>query len=170
MGRCLTVGAAALAACSPTLDWREVRPAGSDLQLLMPCKPVAQERRVLLAGQTQRLALHVCTAGDQTWSVAFVDVVDPSRLDDVMQQLVRSAGANVAAEATQAAPLQLPGATPHRANQSVVYQGRLPDGKAVKMNVAVFAHGTLAYQVTVLGSALPAEGVQTFMESIRFAR
>jgi hypothetical protein len=49
------------------------------------------------------------------------------------------------------------------------FQGQMPDGKPVAMQVAVFAHGTQAFQATVIGSALPAEAVQTFMGSIRFA-
>jgi len=161
---------AALVACSPTLDWRDVRPAGSPVQLLMPCKPDSHERRLSLAGQPARLALHVCSAGDQTWSLAFADVGDPARLGDVMQQFVQTAGANIAAAGAQASPLRVPGATPHSASQTVVYRGLLPDGKSVKMQVSVFAYGTYAFQATVLGAELPAESVQTFMESIRFAR
>ena len=165
---CLAL-AGLLSACSPVLDWREVRPAGSGAVLLMPCKPSAQERRLLLAGQTVRLALHACTAGEQTWSLAFADITDPSRMADTLQALVKAAGANVLAAAPQVQALAVPGATPNRASQWVGYQGQLPDGKAVQMQVAVFAHGTLAFQATVLGGAVPADGVQTFMESIRFA-
>jgi hypothetical protein len=168
--RWLGLVAASLAACSPTLDWRDVRPAGSDLQLLMPCKPDRQERRLQLSGQPARLVLHVCSAGGQTWGLAFADVGDPARLGDVMQQLMAAAGANIAAVAIQSTPLEVPGATPHRASQKVAYRGLLPDGKPVQMQVAVFAHGTHAFQATVLGGDIPAEAVQTFMESIRFAR
>ena len=167
--RWLILWPAALVACSPTLDWREVRPGGSGVQLLMPCKPDSHERRLSLAGQPVRLSLHACSAGDQTWSRAFADVGDPSRLGQVMQQLVQTAGANIAAAAAQATPLRVRGATPHSASQTVVYRGHLPDGRSVQMQVSVFAYGTHAFQATVLGAALPGDAVQTFMESIRFA-
>lgn len=156
-------------ACSPTLDWREVRPAGSSALLLMPCKPKAQERRLLLAGQPVRMALHACSAGEQTWSLAFADVADPARVGDVLKLLAQTAGANVAAAAAQGQPFVVPGATPNIDSQTVGYEGKLPDGRAVQLRVAVFAHGTHAYQATVLGPALPTEGVQTFLSSIRFA-
>ncbi len=158
-----------LVACTPTLDWREVRPGGSGVQLLMPCKPNSHDRRLSLAGQPVRLSLHACSAGDQTWSLAFADVGDPARMGQVMQQLAQAAGANIAADASQSTPLRVPGATPHDASQTVVYRGHLPDGRPVKMQVWVFAHGTQAFQATVLGADLPADAVQTFMESIRFA-
>ncbi|MFO1268454.1 MAG: hypothetical protein U1F67_17830, partial [Rubrivivax sp.] len=38
--------AAALGACSPALDWREVRPAGTAVVALMPCRPNASTRSV----------------------------------------------------------------------------------------------------------------------------
>ncbi len=165
---------ACLAACTPALDWREVRPAGSGAVLLMPCKPHGLERRLTLAGHPTRLTLHACTADDQTWGLAFADIADPARMGDVLQALVQAAGANVSARAEpQATPLQVPlvvrGATPNSASQWVAYQGRLPDGRPVHMQVAVFAHGTRAFQATALGAALPSEAVQTFMGSIRFA-
>ncbi len=137
--------------------------------LLMPCKPHVQERRLLLAGHAVRLTLQACTAGDQTWSLAYADVADPARMADVLQALVNAAGTNVSAAAPQVQALAVPGATPNRASQWVGYQGRLPDGKAVQMQVAVFAHGTHAYQATVLGSVVPTDSLQTFMSSIRFA-
>lgn len=161
--------AAGVVACSPALDWREVRPAGSGAALLMPCKPAGQERRLVLAGQPLLLSLHACSAGDQTWSLAVTDVLDPAQVGAVLQVLVRAASVNVGAASQQGLPLVVPGATPNPSSQMVTYRGQLPDGQAVQMQVAVFAHGTRAFQATVLGGALPAEGVQTFMGSIRFA-
>ncbi|MBE0548915.1 MAG: hypothetical protein IH627_14965, partial [Rubrivivax sp.] len=58
---CVCAAAFLLAACSPTLDWRDVRPAGSGVTLLMPCKPVVQERSLPLAGAPVRLSLQACS-------------------------------------------------------------------------------------------------------------
>lgn len=135
----------------------------------MPCKPQAQQRRVMLAGQPTRLTLHVCTADAITWGLAFADVADPARMAEVLQLLVDTAGANVSATAPQVLPLAVRGATPNPSSQWVTYQGRLPDGRSVQMQVAVFARGLRAFQATVVGGELPAEMVQNFMGSIRFA-
>ncbi len=158
-----------LTACSPTLDWREVRPVGSGAVLLMPCKPTSQERRLALDGYPALLTMYACTAGDQTWSVAYADVGQPARLAGVLQSLVTAAGANISARSGQSLALKVNGATPNVASQRVLLQGRLPDGKALQMQVAVFAHGTKAFQAIALGNTLSAEGVDTFMGSIRFA-
>ena len=54
------VAATSMWACSPSLDWREVRPLDSSVVALFPCKPSGQERRVLMAGQPVRLTLLAC--------------------------------------------------------------------------------------------------------------
>ena len=64
--------------CAPVLDWREVRPAGSGVSLLFPCKPDSQSRLVRLAGMQVRLVLLACAAGGSTWGLAHADVVDPA--------------------------------------------------------------------------------------------
>ena len=49
-------GRAPAAACTPTLDWREVRPEASGLVALFPCKPDRHARRAV-AGVCGRLTL-----------------------------------------------------------------------------------------------------------------
>ena len=157
-----------LAGCSPALNWRDWRPAGSGLSLLMPCKPIPQVRSVQLAGQAVRLALHACSAGGQTWALAFADVGDPTRIGPALAELRNSAAANVGAAAPEpSAPLVVPGATPHAASQRWALAGRLPDGQPIRAEVAVFVRGTIVFQATVLGAELPPEGVATFFESLR---
>ena len=157
-----------LAACSPALDWRDVRPAGSHVTLLMPCKPVVQERRLPLAGASVSLTLQACKAGDQTWGIAHADVADPARVGAALVELRTSAAANIASLAAEVLPLQVPGATPQAASERVRLDGRLPDGRPVQMQLAVFAQGTRVFQATALGERLPVEAAETFFGSIRF--
>ena len=165
----VAVAVALLGACAPTLDWREVRPADSAVQLLMPCKPIAQERGVVLAGRTVRLALHACGAGGQTWGLAIADVGDPALVGAALAALGASAAANIGAAAVGpgSSPLRVPGATPNPGNQRSRLQGKLPDGRAVHMQLAVFTHGTRVFQATVLGEQVPDEAAQTFFDAIR---
>jgi len=165
---CACAAAVLLAACSPALDWREVRPAGSHVTLLMPCKPVLQERRLPLAGASVSLTLQACSAGDQTWGIAHADVADPARVGAALVELRTSAAANVASLAAEVLPLQVPGATPQAASERVRFEGRLPDGRPVQMQLAVFAQGTRVFQATALGERLPVEAAETFFGSIRF--
>lgn len=166
-----------LAACSPVLDWREVRPADSRLQLLMPCKPSVQERQVSLAGQPVRLVLQACAAGGQTWGLAFADVGEPARVGPALLELGASAASNIGAlrtkgeagtaAAVEPAPLQVSGATPNAASLRQSLQGARPDGTPLRMQMGVFAHGTRVFQATVLGEQLPDEAADTFFNALR---
>lgn len=167
---CVTLALAALVlqGCAPALDWREVRPAGSQVELSFPCKPSAQQRQVRLVGQAVRLELHVCSAAGHTWGLAFADVADALQLTNALVALRASAAANIAADAaSRSSPAQIPGATPNAASQRTWLTGRLPDGKAVSMQVLVFTYGTRVFQATALGESLSDEAADAFFGAIR---
>ena len=158
-----------LLGCTPTLDWREVRPPGSGMVALFPCRPGGLERRLALAGQTERLTLYTCSAGDLTWGLAVVDVGDAARRAVVMDALHAAAAANIGTAEIAAGPLTVPGAWPHRSSGLTRLTGRRPDGQVVHMHMAVFTRGTRVFQATVLGADLPDDAVQTFFASLRMA-
>lgn len=157
-----------LAGCSPALDWREARPEGSGLSLLMPCRPDGHARNVSLAGQTVRLELSACSAGGATWAVAHADVADPARVGPALQALLDGARANAGGgDAGRPASLSVPGATPNPVSARLSFSGRKPDGAALASEVAVFSRGTRVFQATALGAAVPPEGAETFFGSLR---
>ena len=158
---------AGLLGCAPALDWRDTRPEGSALQLQFPCRPTTQRRDVPLAGVRVNLALHACAAGGQTWGLAVADVVEPARVGPALAELAKAAGSNLEAPAGQPLALKVPGATPNDASARLRLQGRLPDGRAVQMQLAVFSRGTQVFQATVLGDAVPDEAAETFFASLR---
>ncbi len=159
--------AALLAACAPALDWRELRPEGSGLALLMPCKPDSQARHVGLASTQVRLALYACSAGGVTWGVAFADIGDPARVGAALDELRASAAKNLGAAEAVELPLQVAGATPNPSSRRVQFPGRMPDGRAVTEQTAVFAKGTRVYQAVAVGQALEPEAVAMFFGSLR---
>ena len=156
-----------LAACAPGLDWRDVRPAHSGAALQFPCRPHAQERSVTLAGAPVRLALHACSAGGQTWGLAFADLADPARVGAALQELRLATAGNVGAQAAPAQALEVPGATPNAQSAITRLNGHLPDGKPVALRLAVFAHGTRVFQATVLGERVPDDAARVFFSSLR---
>lgn len=153
--------------CTPALDWREVRPEGSGLMLLFPCKPSSQSRQVLLAGAQRRLVLVACAAGDATWALAHTDVVDPALVAQALAELQSAAAANLSAASALELPLQVQGATPNPLSRQVQLSGRLPDGKAVNARLAVFAKGTRVFQATLIGTHWPAQAPEMFFSSLR---
>lgn len=162
------LGAAGLlAACTPALDWREWRPEGSGLAVLMPCKPDSQARSVGLVSTQVRLVLYACSAGGVTWGVAVADIGDPAKVGAALDELRASAVKNLGAVEVTAVPLQVTGATPNPASQRVQFSGRMPDGRAVTEQTAVFSKGTRVFQAVALGQTLEPEAVATFFGSLR---
>ena len=54
----------ALAACSPTFNWREVRAEPTALKAMLPCKPDKGARNVPMAGREVSLQVIGCDTGD----------------------------------------------------------------------------------------------------------
>ena len=117
-GAVSAVLAVALAACSPTLNWREARPEGSGVALMFPCRPDHQERKVSLGGAMLPMRLDSCSAGGGLFSLAALDVADPARVTPELAALRAQLLANLAGAATEQRPLALAGATPNPAERS----------------------------------------------------
>jgi hypothetical protein len=158
-----------LAACAPALDWREVRPDDSGVTLLFPCKPDSHARKVNLGPHQVRLVLYACTASGSTWALAFADMTDPALVGAALSDLRDAAAQNLSASAIRPLPLKVDGATPSPLSQRVEIQGRMPDGRPVTEQLAVFAKGTKVFQATVLGEKLEPEAADEFFRALRFA-
>ena len=172
-GRCARAAApilsllAALAACSPALDWREVRPAGSGVSALFPCRPETRERTVRIAGAERRMQLHSCDAAGATFSLAVVDGAEPAGVDPLLAAMKASVAANLGGQASAAEPFAPPGATPNPASTLLKVAGRLPDGRPVAGGAAFFVHGVRIYQATAIGEALPEDALRGFFAAIK---
>ena len=167
---CLSLALATLMlGCAPALDWRELRPADSGMTVLFPCKPTSHARRVRLGPDVVRMELHACTAGGATWAVAFADMQDPAQVGPVLTELRRAAADNLSAAPAQVLSLKIEGATPNPASERVQFQGRLPDGRAVVEQVAVFAKGMRVFQAVAVGEKLDAEATDVFFGSLQLA-
>ena len=159
--------AALLVACSPALDWRELRPEDSGAVASFPCKPASHARRVPLGGAPVLLTLHSCQAAEVTWALAVADVGDPARVGAALQALREGAAANIGAGPGQPLPLAVEGATPQPAAGRLALEGRRTDGQPVRTQVAVFAKGTRVYQATAIGSTLPDEAMEAFFGGLK---
>jgi hypothetical protein len=155
---------ALLAACSPTLNWREVRPEGTRLALLLPCKPDKAEKTVPLGGPATPLSMLGCDAGGATFAVAVADLGDAAKAASVLAQWQSLTLANMKAGPAQVSPLQMPGA----AATLVKAEGRRADGTAVSGQAAYFAQGSQAFQVVLYADRIAPEVAETFFSSLKF--
>jgi hypothetical protein len=159
--------ALAASACTPTLDWREVNVADTPLRLMLPCRAQQQERTIVLAGQSVRWRLLVCSAGSHTFGVGWGDLGNPLVVGPALAELLVASGTHVSASTDAAKPLLVPGATPHAGSQQVLLLGRRADGQPAQMELALFTFGTTVFQVTVLGPSVTSEQATPLMDSLR---
>lgn len=158
---------AGLAACSPTLDWRELQPEGSGIVATFPCKPDHHTRELRVGDQALRMHMVVCSAGGTTFAVSFAEVADPAAVTSVLASLRAAALANVAGTLRREREWRLAGMTPGPAAGLLEIDGRLPDGAPVQVQAAFFARGLRLYQASLLGPHPPAEAVQGFFGGLR---
>ena len=172
------------AGCSPTFNWREVRPDGTRLSLLLPCKPDKAQKTVPLGGQPTVLAMLGCDAGGATFAVAVADLGDAAKAAPVLAQWQSLTLANMKAGpraagtgpgGTQVVPLKLAGASAEPAPLLVSAQGQRADGAAVTGRAAYFAQGSQVFQVVMYVGATKrdaapqaVEVAETFFASLRF--
>lgn len=158
---------ALLCACSPTLDWREVRPEGSAALALFPCKPSVQTRTVQLGAARARMTIAACRAGGATYAIAFADVADPAQVAPALGALRASAVTNWGASGRVLGPMRVPGMTPNTLAERLRFEGKLPSGEAVSQEAGFLARGTRVWQVSVMGQPLEREAVETFFENLK---
>jgi hypothetical protein len=160
--------AAASAACSPALDWRESRPQDTGVQLLLPCRTASHAREVMLAGAPSRWVLHSCEAAGITWAVGWVELSDPVRVGPVLAELRAAAAANLGASALEPVGARAPaGATPNPLSGRYAVSGRLPDGRVLRGQVVWAVRGTSVLQATALGPDPDPVALDTFFDSLR---
>lgn len=139
----------ALAACSPGLDWRELRPEGAALRLMFPCKPQAEVRsQPGPAGQT--LAVHAQSCRAQAWqfTLVWMELGAPAATGPALQRLGEGP-ARLLRQADEQA-LSVAGMTPQaQARQRRWVAGA--DQPPRSLRQAVFAYGTRVYQLQMLG-------------------
>lgn len=157
----------ALCGCSPTYDWREVRPSGSALTALFPCRPQQLSRTTELAGAKLLMQMHVCDTSKETLAVGFLDVGHPGQVAAALASLRAALQVNFSATQIQVAPLHVPGMTPNPNAVLVSMHGVSARGLPVRVTAAFFARGLRVYQASVFGAEVDSEVLQTFVAGLR---
>ncbi|WP_397534379.1 hypothetical protein [Roseateles sp.] len=158
------VFAMAALACSPKFDWREVRPEGSGLRALFPCKPTVESRIGPPEGAAPKLAmgLAVCRVDALSVSVSWADVGEPAQVGPALLQMRESLLGKLQARSEGSRSVAVMGMTPN--DQSLQQGFMAPAGAAPASQgaIAVFARGLRVYQLVMLGARPGAEASQTW--------
>ena len=159
-----------LAGCSPTFNWREVRPPGSAFRAMLPCKPDAAQRTVALAGRPVALDMLSCDTGGLTFAVASMQAPQGLATDELLAawQSATEASLKVPAAQVQAwVPDVRLGPGSGAALTAWRAAGARADGSPVQAHVAWLYRGADVVQLAVYGPIAPAvmaqwlEGVAT---------
>lgn len=157
-----------LLACSPTLNWREVRPEGVSLSMLLPCKPDRANKSVPLDGRDTVLSMTGCEAGGAMFALARADVGDASRAAQVLAQWQSLTLAHMRAPAAVTQNAQVVGADALPQPVLVSARGSHPNGQAVEGRALYFARGSQLFQAVVYAPRVSSEAVETFFSSFKF--
>jgi len=162
---CLPI--ALLCACSPALDWRQVRPAGLELEAMFPCRPSNMSRGVNLVQRRVEMAMFACATGGSTYAVGAAVLEDVRDVGTALTTLRDAAARNLGAAPAEAKAIQVPGMTPRQEATYVILNGRRPDGRPVVEHLAVFSRGARIYQAAVVGDQPEPDAVSTFFGGLK---
>lgn len=157
---------AVLAACSPALNWREVKLDEAPLAILLPCKPDKGARTLPIAGKPTELRMLGCEADGMLFSVASAQLADAADVAATLTQWKAAMLANAGAAASQDSRFTPPGATPYATATLARFQGQ-SGGAPVAAAVAVFARDHQIFQAAVFGKQLDNAATDTFFGSAR---
>jgi hypothetical protein len=168
----LLTAAALLSACSPALDWRDVRPKDINILLTYPCKPEQIAQDVELADQKIKMSMTGCVADKMTFALAHAQLPNPALAARALAQLHQAAVDNVHGKVTFSSPDIPKNATPGLPDGlDLRIDGQTPGGKPVRERVLLFTQGINVYQVTAFAPTddFKDEAAQTFAGSVHLS-
>lgn len=157
----------ALAGCSPTFNWREVRVGTSDLRVLLPCKPESANRKVPVSGQESTLLMVSCDAGDITFAVSTLSVPGGASPVSIADAWKRATLAGLNADPSQVRGWAV-SARAGMETEAWEAMGVRHTGQPVRVRVLGVRQGENLFQLAVYGEPLP-EVLSTFVDGVRFA-
>ena len=173
---CPPLLAVAIAACSPTFNWRDVRldSRAGPLAALLPCKPDQAERPVSFdGGAAVPLSMVGCTAGGVTFTLAHLPVADPVAAAAALAQWRTANAVRLGGAESQPAAFKLAGTLELAAGGTAAIDARDAAGQPLRQRAAWFARAGSGgavelFQAAMLGAAIDRGVADTFFSSLRF--
>jgi hypothetical protein len=161
-GACLLL-LAALSACSPDYNWRQVQNADAAFSALFPAKPSSHAREINLDGIRTNMSMTAAEVHGALFAVGSTELASPAlvqpALNAMKTAMVRNIGGTIASERT------VPGPTP--ASEVIANGSR--NGRPVQLTARFAARNQRVYQAVVIGAPqeVPAEAIDTFLSSFK---
>jgi hypothetical protein len=165
-----------LGACSPDLNWREIKNTDQGFTVMLPDKPATMERKILLLDQQVAMTMTGAKARDISFTVAVVKIAKDDEakatalLEAMRVQMVR----NIAGQPgeTKAVLLGITDAVGNVIGQApaqvISANGRHPNGQTQQMFALFSQYQGRLLQAVVLGQTIDPDVVPVFFESLRW--
>jgi hypothetical protein len=158
-----------ISACTPALNWREVRfesADGSTLKAVLPCKPDTATRKQQLNDIQIDLSMMGCIANETTFTLSRIPLSNPLDASKVLMAWQAAASANLKTNSvpSTAATVIGAGAWPPAARVALT-------GATTQAHILWFAKqtssGVTLYQAALYSKQPSNETVNTFFESLQ---
>ena len=153
--------------CSPTFNWRDVRPDKAPLVALFPCKPDQGTRVVSLGAKDVTMTMLGCDAGGSTFTLAFIDTQDAASTGTVLDQWRSATLSKLRAQSTSKLPFLIKGASAVPPSVQVAARGTRPDGAVVVVHAVWFASGAQLFQAAVYAEAANPAVTESYFSGLR---
>jgi hypothetical protein len=162
LGACLLL-LAALTACSPDYNWRQVQNADAAFTALFPAKPSTHAREINLDGIRTSMSMTAAEVHGVLFAVGSAELSSPALAQPALvamkTAMVRNIGGTIASDKTVPGPIPF---TELVANGS-------RNGRPVQLTARFAARNQRVYQAVVIGAPqeVPAEAIDTFLSSFK---
>lgn len=157
-----------LLACSPALNWREVRLGGAgEYSALLPCKPDQATRPQSLAGYNVTLTMLGCEAAGGLFTIAVAELGTPMAAKTVMAQWQLNLLAALQAQGASRKPFAMAGADAVPEATALQVSGRGKEGRPVTVQAVWFARGAQLYHAALHAERPSEEMSEPFFSSLK---
>jgi hypothetical protein len=163
----LMSGLSVLHGCSPTFNWRDVRPDQTPLVALFPCKPDQGVRVVSMGAKDVTLTLLACNVGDATFALAYADMTDAAITGTALGQWKSATLATMRAQSSSERAFVIRGANVLPQSVQLEARGVRADGTAVAAQVVWFAVGSKVFQAAVYANTVSPAVTETFFSGLK---
>jgi hypothetical protein len=160
----------ALPACTPRLDWREVRGPDAPFVVLLPAKPASHTRPVNLDGMQIDMTMTAAEVDGVTFAVGSASLADRSKANAALQAiktaLIRNIGGTLRREKALPASADTPAAIEIEALGAAAAN---TGGRPRLLAARFMAKDERIYQVLAVGPqpAMTRETLDTFFDSFK---
>jgi hypothetical protein len=158
---------AVLTACSPSLNWRDVRLDSAPLVALFPCKPEQATRSAVIGAETVTLTVLACDAGDAKFALAYTQAANAAAAANLLTEWKTLTLANMRASSSQSQNFQVRSVQGAAQALRVQALGTRPDGQAVALEAVWLAAQSFAYQAVVYSAQARPQVADAYFDGLR---